>query len=106
MMRSGNPVLHGDAVAAGMICAAYLSCKKVGLDPADREAITTYLLDGFPAFQADDLQKEAIMELMIHDKKSRDGHLQFTLISKPGSPVINISCEKEEIMEALTTLTG
>jgi 3-dehydroquinate synthase len=106
IMRSGNPVLHGDAVAAGMVCAAYLSYKKAGLALADLETITTYLADGFPAFPVDVLHKQAIMELMMHDKKRHDGHLQFTLITKPGSPVINISCEEDEIMEALTSLTG
>jgi 3-dehydroquinate synthase len=96
-----NPLLHGDAVAAGMICAAYLSYRKAGLSPADLEEIRAYLSDGFPGFSMDPSDFPGILELMMHDKKMQHGHLQFTLISKPGSPVINRTCSPAEILEAL-----
>lgn len=105
-MGPGKPLLHGEAVAAGMICASCLSFHKAGLALADNEAIKTYLSDGFPFYPFDTLAIPAIMELMMHDKKKHNGQIQFTLISKPGYPVINISCNREEILEALSTLTG
>ena len=100
-MGSGKPLLHGEAVAAGMICASFLSYRKTGLSLDDLEAITTYLADGFPVYPVDALSVSAVMELMMHDKKKRNGYLQFTLISKPGQPEISISCDQEEILEAL-----
>ncbi len=110
MLDSRKSLLHGEAVAAGMICAAYLSHKKTGLMAPDMEAITTYLTDGFPVYSVYTLSMPAVMELIIHDKKRQNGQLQFTLISKPGNPVINISCDQEEILEALgffnATLSG
>jgi 3-dehydroquinate synthase len=109
-MRSGSSLLHGEAVAAGMICASYLSHRKTGLPAADLEAIQTYLAEGFGADQSDALSMLSVMELMMHDKKKSNGHLLFTLISKPGKAVIGVPCEQNEILEALnfynTVLSG
>ncbi|MFZ4522612.1 MAG: 3-dehydroquinate synthase [Bacteroidales bacterium] len=99
--QNGSPLLHGDAVAAGMVCAAYLSYRKSGLGLSDYQAIKNYLTGGFPCVPVDPVSFPAIMELMKHDKKRRSGQLQFTLISKPGYPRINISCDEEEILDAL-----
>jgi 3-dehydroquinate synthase len=106
--QSGHiePLLHGDAMAAGMICAAWLSHRKAGLSSEDLKVIRTYIGEGFPPFPAGQLSSPEIMEIMMHDKKNRNGQIKFTLISKPGHPLINISCDHEEIFEALNTLTG
>jgi len=96
-----KPLIHGDAVAIGMICASYLSHRKTGLELNDLESITRYLVDGFPSFPIETLSLPAVMELMKHDKKKSNGHIRFTLLSKPGHPLINMPCEPEEILEAL-----
>lgn len=106
----GKPLLHGEAVAAGMICASYLSHRKAGLSSADLDAISIYLAEGFAGGAVEGDSIAAIMEMMMHDKKQLNGHLQFTLISKPGQPVINISCNHAEVLEAIhfynATLSG
>jgi 3-dehydroquinate synthase len=103
-MGSAKPLLHGEAIAAGMICASYLSNRKTGLKSADFEAIRTYLADGFPIYPVNNRDRSTVMGLMMHDKKKRNGDLQFTLISKPGFPVVNITCNQEEVLEALASL--
>ena len=107
---SGKQLLHGDAVAAGMICASYLSHRKTGLEIQELEAIRTYLAEGFPVCEVPRDAIPAIMELMMHDKKNRNGQTRFTLISKPGIPVIDVSCTQQEVMEAIgflnDTLSG
>lgn len=105
MTEPGKHILHGDAVAAGMICATFLSFRKTGLPQADFKAIKNYLLNGFPSIRPDASSIPDILGLMKHDKKVSQGNLQFTLISKPGSPVINITCNEMEIREALTILS-
>ncbi|MCX6267235.1 MAG: 3-dehydroquinate synthase [Bacteroidetes bacterium] len=98
--KSAHPLMHGDAVAAGIICAAFLSHQKAGLPMADLEAITKYITAGFPYYPVDAMDVPALMELMIHDKKNNNGVLLFTLISKPGYPLINQTINKEDILEA------
>lgn len=101
----GKQLMHGDAVAAGMICAAFLSNRKTGLSQAHMESVVSYLREGFPPVSIEDQTKAAILELITHDKKNLNGLIRFTLISQPGSPVINVSCSQEEILEALASLT-
>ena len=101
MMESHVPLLHGEAVAAGMICAAYLSHRKTGLPPADLEAITTYIHEGYRQFSVEPSSKSFLMEIMMHDKKMQDGRLQFALLAKPGFPVVNVSCNEVEIGDAI-----
>ncbi|MEI6172601.1 MAG: 3-dehydroquinate synthase family protein [Bacteroidota bacterium] len=100
----GKQLLHGEAVAAGMKCAAFLSHRKAGLSLAGMEEIIGYLDDGFSSYPLDVRAKAAIMELMTHDKKNRNGEVMFTLISEPGHPKINIACDRQDILEALTVL--
>jgi 3-dehydroquinate synthase len=98
---SYKPLLHGEAVAAGMITASYLSVSKAGLLPSDMEAIVAYLDEGFPRYRLDPVEIPSVMKIMSHDKKRQQGHAQFTLLSKPGCSIINVACEEEEILEAI-----
>ena len=100
-MGSGNPLLHGEAVAAGMICAAYLSHRKTSLSLSDLEEITSYIRDGFNFLPVESFSKPPLMDIMMHDKKMHGSRLLFSLISKPGVPVINVPCDQREIIEAI-----
>lgn len=100
-MGPGTPLLHGEAVAAGMICAAYLSHRKTRLSQANMLAITNYIHEGFGFFPVEPSSKPTLMEIMMHDKKVYGGNLHFTLISKPGFPVINVACNYMEISGAI-----
>jgi 3-dehydroquinate synthase len=95
------PLLHGEAVAAGMICAAYLSHHKAGLSQSDLESITRHLREGFGHFPVDPSFKSRCMKLMQYDKKVQDGKARFTLITKPGFPLLNVECHPDEISAAL-----
>ncbi|MCX6276823.1 MAG: 3-dehydroquinate synthase [Bacteroidetes bacterium] len=101
MTDDRKPALHGEAVAAGMICAAWLSSMKTGLSHKTMKEIQNYLDAGFDriSFTVDDIPK--IIELMKFDKKNQDGKFRFTLLAAPGSPRINVSCEPHEVSEAL-----
>jgi 3-dehydroquinate synthase len=101
IQNPGLPMLHGEAVAAGMICAAYLSFQKTGLSQDDMQSIEAYLRQGFGLFPVDPSSKARLMEMMMHDKKVLDGRLHFTLISNPGAPVLNVKCNPGEVSETI-----
>ena len=99
--ESRPPLLHGEAVAAGMICASYLSKLKAGLPDRDLDDIRTYLAEGFKPYPLGGDEKNALAGLLVHDKKNQQGRSRFTLISRPGIPVINVECDPGEISEAV-----
>lgn len=96
-----EPVLHGDAVAAGMVAESFLANIKCGMPAEDLGEITSFLRGMMipPRFTSADIP--ALITLMGHDKKNQAGTLRFSLIRRPGAAVINVTCSPEEIADSL-----
>ncbi len=96
-----KPVLHGYAVAYGMVCELYLSAVKEGF-PTDMMRQTVEFINGNYGrmdISCDDYPQ--LIELMTHDKKNTSGKINFTLLGGIGDIRINRTATKEEICEAL-----
>jgi 3-dehydroquinate synthase len=100
-MRKNRPILHGYAVAFGLIPELYLAATKTGF-PVDvmRQAVR-YIRDiyGTLPISCDDYPE--LIELMTHDKKNTAGIINFTLLSAIGEVKINQTATTKEIEEAL-----
>jgi 3-dehydroquinate synthase len=96
----GN-LLHGDAVAIGMICAARLA-ERLGRVDAAFTARLRALLETFdlpvdvPAFDP-----QQVLDSMMHDKKVQYGHLSFVLPSRMGHVELVGGIVKDDILAAL-----
>ncbi|MFH1159999.1 MAG: 3-dehydroquinate synthase [bacterium] len=101
-LRRGTPVLHGEAVAAGILCECFLSEQLAGLDPGQSTTIVNWLLKGFGKIGISSGDVPELLALMGHDKKNRNQELRFTLLSRPGQGKINQSCDPARIVGALT----
>ena len=96
-----SPVLHGYAVAYGLISELYLSTIKTGF-PSDKMHQTVSFIKehyGKMAITCDDYP--TLLELMTHDKKNVAGTINFTLLGGIGDIRINQTATKEDIYEAL-----
>ena len=96
-----KPVLHGYAVAYGLICELYLSAIKTGF-PVDKMRQTVSFIRehyGQMAITCDDYP--TLLGMMTHDKKNVAGEINFTLLGGIGDIRINQTATKKEIMEAL-----
>ena len=94
-------MLHGHAVACGLVCELYLSSIKTGF-PADRLRQTVnFIHNYYPRLAITCEDYGELIELMTHDKKNADGIINFTLLGGIGDIRINQTATKEEIMEAL-----
>lgn len=83
-------LLHGEAIAVGMILEGYLSHELTGLSKVDLNEIKQAFLKKFKkvAFSSDDV--EIIIDLMKHDKKNSNGNINFVLLSEIGSTVLDV----------------
>jgi len=100
-MEQQRPMLHGKAVAFGLMGELYLSTVKRGF-PADRMRQTATFIRthyGQPSFTCDDYPR--LLELMTHDKKNTGNGINFTMLSNIGSIDINQTATQAEIEEAL-----
>ena len=99
-----KPILHGYAVAYGLICELYLSVVKLGF-PTDKMRQTIHFIKenyGSLNISCDDYDE--LIELMRHDKKNRDRSINFTFLKDVGKVKIDQAATVEEIKEALDFL--
>jgi len=96
-----TPILHGYAVAYGLIVELYLSAVKTGFPSEKMHQTVKFIKDyyGKMATTCDDYP--TLLELMTHDKKNVAGIINFTLLGGIGDIRINQTATTEEIKEAL-----
>lgn len=96
-----KPLLHGAAVAAGIVCELYLSHKIAGFPMDKLRQVVYYIKEYYSpfAFGCDDY--DTLYELMTHDKKNEGGRINFTLLSNIGEVRIDQEVSKEKILESL-----
>ena len=100
-LYSGQPILHGDAVAYGMIAELYLSHIVCHLPTDLLDELSKWLISVYGKFEIETNQFEALYQLMTHDKKNEGTRVNFTLISAVGEVAINQNCDKDLVFEAL-----
>ena len=94
-------VLHGEAIAAGMICESYLSEKLLNLPPEQVQKIENYISANFSKI---DLQRNdfpGILDLIKQDKKNKGGIVNFSLLEKIGKCMYNVPVEGTLVEQAL-----
>ena len=100
-MRRGTPILHGYAVAYGLISELYMSARKTAF-PTDRMHQTVrFIRENYGTLNITCDDYPTLIELMHHDKKNTAGIINFTLLGNVGDIRINQTATEEEIKEAL-----
>ncbi len=96
-----NTLLHGYAVAFGLIGELYISARKAGFPTARLHQTARFIREnyGAVAFTCDDYP--TLLNLMRHDKKNTSDTINFTLLHDIGDIRINQTATDEEIREAL-----
>ena len=96
-----NTLLHGYAVAFGLIGELYISARKAGFPTARLHQTARFIREnyGAVAFTCDDYP--TLLNLMRHDKKNTADTINFTLLHDIGDIRINQTATDEEIREAL-----
>lgn len=100
-MRRGKPILHGYAVAYGLIAELYLAATKTGLTENVLHEAAHFINGHYGKMPIDCDDYDELIALMRHDKKNTAGHINFTLIGAIGDIRIDQTATDEEIREAL-----
>ncbi len=96
-----NPLLHGEAIAAGMICEAYLAHRLNGLPENALEDIINTFRAHFPDYAYNGEIYDALLTLMKNDKKNAGDRIGFALLSTIGQCSIDVFVEERLIVESL-----
>lgn len=94
-------MVHGEAIAIGMISEAWLSTKYCKLTEEQLAEIAKVIIDLFGKYELNQLAIDEFFEIMGQDKKNYKENYNFSLLNAIGEFVINESCSKEDIIESL-----
>lgn len=104
LKEHATPLLHGEAIAIGMLLEAYISSKLLEF-PAEellqiKEVVTNYYQN--PTFSLEEI--EGIIQLLKYDKKNSDGNINFVLLHQIGECKIDAQVDNALIYEAFEYL--
>jgi 3-dehydroquinate synthase len=102
LMSAGRRILHGEAIAVGLIAEAFIARQKDLLTESEFSTLYQFILEifGKANLVKDDLPD--IGELMLQDKKNRGNRILCVLLGGIGSPRWDCEISLGEVNEALS----
>ncbi len=106
-LNGATPLLHGEAVAEGMMIEAYLSHQLGQIADNDFESIVGYISALYkPLHQFSESDFEQLYTLMLQDKKNEGDKIMFTTLRGIGAFEYNTQCSKALVIDALQWYVG
>lgn len=93
-------LLHGEAIAIGMVMEAYLGVSCCSFSNVAAEEIKKTFAQFYPPVEIDAQDREGILELLRHDKKNKAGRVNFVLLKSIGVPEIDVEVPQELFTQA------
>jgi len=93
-------LLHGEAIAIGIIMANYLSVKYCGFSEEKSKSIKNTIKSIYGEVEINEEDHLPIIELLKYDKKNEHGNINFVLLEAIGKPKINCIVNNEAILGA------
>ena len=104
-LATENPLTHGEAIAIGMICEAYLSNLLRGLPMEDLNEIVTFILKIYGKYDIQQFDIQYLIALMKQDKKNDGDEINFTFLTKIGEVAVNCTATPQTIADSLRYYT-
>ena len=99
--KTKNPLLHGEAVALGIIAESKLSVLNETLSEQEFEAIKqVFAARGF-ALKCKNIKKTDVLKMILKDKKNYDKKIKWTLLKGTGSAIYDVECAPQNISKAI-----
>lgn len=96
-----NHLLHGEAIAVGMITEAYIAFKRKMISKEQLNAIEEFIFTIYSAVEIPLADHSKIISHTLQDKKNIGNSVRFSLIKGIGNCDFDIEVSKKEMMAAL-----
>ena len=100
--NTDKPLLHGEAVAVGIVCELYLSNHYMGFPIQSLIEVAKIIGLYFQPFRFSMDIYKTLIELMHHDKKNTEGKISFSLVSGFGKYQYDVHCTYEDICQSFS----
>ncbi|MDX2190122.1 MAG: 3-dehydroquinate synthase [Bacteroidota bacterium] len=94
-------LLHGEAIAIGMICESYLSMKTGNISEKDCKEISNYLISIYGKNKITKAEIDSIIPLTLQDKKNSNGKVKLALLNKIGECGYDFETNSKDMEESL-----
>ncbi len=99
-MSSDKKLLHGEAIAIGIIIESFLSKEICGFDIEKVDKIKNHLLSIFNKIKFNSSSINNIIKMMEYDKKNTDKEVNFVLLSDIGKLIFDVKVPDSNILDA------
>ena len=99
-------LLHGEAIAVGMIAETFLSEKYTGLPGPQAQEIISFLVETYGHRPVAEEAMDVMIILAQQDKKNTQSVIQCTLLEKIGRATYDVAITPEDIRESLRYYNG
>ena len=99
--QSLENLLHGEAIAIGMVVEAYVSKKLHGFPINELESLKEYVLKTYGKIVIKKEHYASILDLMKHDKKNNNGIVKYILLKDVGEFILDATAPNDLIIEGL-----
>ena len=103
-LEQDRAVLHGYAVAWGLVCELYLSCTLRQFPESVMRQCVRFIRDYYGTFDFDCKVYDHLYDLMRHDKKNQAGVINFTLLNGVGDIALDCHATQNDVYEAFDFL--
>jgi 3-dehydroquinate synthase len=103
-LEKGEDILHGEAIAKGLICESYISNSIFKWKPNLFETVRAYLKSFTGGIEIHESDYEGILSKIEMDKKRRQKTVYFSLLESPGKPQTDQKVSPELILKSLEYL--
>lgn len=97
----GFKLLHGECVALGSVCAAYISYKKEMISQDEYLEIRDMFVPFNLPISIDDIDLDEVVKLTKADKKMENGQIKFILLQGIGQAIMDNTVTEQEIRDAI-----
>ncbi len=94
-------LLHGEAIAIGMVAEAFLACEKGFIKIEEVDKIKAYILSVFGHHFIEQEHMGKLIPLTVQDKKNENNLVLASLLEEVGKANFNIELNAEEITRGL-----
>ncbi len=103
LLDTPDALRHGEAVALGLVLEAQLAVRHTGLSAAEAETIRATIAQlGYPT-HIPAIPPARLAELLLQDKKNRDGQLRLALLERIGAARYDVAVPLDHALEACAT---
>ena len=101
LSKDKKPLTHGEAIAIGMVCEAYLSHKNSDLSTEELQEISAYIKSVYPAYKIKEKSFPQLAVLMQSDKKNEHGNILFSLLESIGKCTYNCRVSESDVISSM-----